>query len=117
MGKSVNSVKHHKCQLRLTPARPVLNEIGIDRVRASLLNEVGNSRMQSLVVLVVFTDFSVVAIGRYARHIYVGQPKQYPDIPLPFSRSGPSCSKLRMSLVSVSLKFPTLISQIRQYFC
>ena len=88
MGKSVNSVKHHKCQLHLTPARPVLNEIGIDRVTASLLNEFGNSRMQSLVVLVVFTDFSVFATGRYARHIYVGQPEQYLDIPRPVFKIG-----------------------------
>ena len=29
---------------------------------------------------------------------------------------GPSCSKLTTSLVNVSLKFQTLISQIRQYF-
>lgn len=39
--------------------------------------------MQNLVVSVVFTDFSVFAIGRYAQHIYVGQPEQYPDIPRP----------------------------------
>ena len=31
-------------------------------------------------------------------------------------RTGPSCSKLTMSLVNVSLKFQTLISQICQYF-
>ena len=31
-------------------------------------------------------------------------------------RSGPSCSKLTTSLVIISLKFQTLISQIRQYF-
>ena len=30
--------------------------------------------------------------------------------------SGPSCSKLTTSLVNVSLKFQTLISQIHQYF-
>ena len=30
-------------------------------------------------------------------------------------RSGPSCSKLKTSLVNVSLKFQTLISEIRQY--
>ena len=30
--------------------------------------------------------------------------------------SGPSCSKLTTSLVNVSLKFQTLISQIRRYF-
>ena len=30
--------------------------------------------------------------------------------------SGPGCSKLTMSLVNVSLKFQTLISEIRQYF-
>ena len=29
---------------------------------------------------------------------------------------GPSCSKLTTSLVNVSLKFQTLISQISQYF-
>ena len=29
---------------------------------------------------------------------------------------GPGCSKLTRSLVNVSLKFQTLISQIRQYF-
>ena len=29
---------------------------------------------------------------------------------------GPGCSKLTMSLVNVSLKFQTLISQISQYF-
>ena len=32
------------------------------------------------------------------------------------SRSGPSCSKLTMSLVNVSLKFQTLILQIHCYF-
>ena len=31
-------------------------------------------------------------------------------------RSGPGCSKLTTSLVNVSLKFQTLISQICQYF-
>ena len=30
---------------------------------------------------------------------------------------GPSCSKLTMSLVNVSLKFQMLISEICQYFC
>ena len=30
--------------------------------------------------------------------------------------SGPGCSKLTMSLVNMSLKFQTLISQIHQYF-
>ena len=30
--------------------------------------------------------------------------------------SGPGCSKLTTSLVNVSLKFQTLISNIRQYF-
>ena len=33
------------------------------------------------------------------------------------NRSGPSCSKLMTSLVNVSLKFQTLISDICQYFC
>ena len=33
-----------------------------------------------------------------------------------FYFSGPCCSKLMMSLVNVSLKFQTLISQICQYF-
>ena len=32
------------------------------------------------------------------------------------STCGPGCSKLTTSLVNVSLKFQTLISQIRQYF-
>ena len=32
------------------------------------------------------------------------------------STSGPSCSKLTTSLVNVSLKFQTLISQISRYF-
>ena len=32
------------------------------------------------------------------------------------NRPGPSCSKLTTSLVNVSLKFQTLISQICQYF-
>ena len=32
------------------------------------------------------------------------------------SKSGPGCSKLTISLVNVSLKFQTLISQICQYF-
>ena len=31
-------------------------------------------------------------------------------------QSGPGCSKLTTSLVNTSLKFQTLISQIRQYF-
>ena len=31
-------------------------------------------------------------------------------------RSGPGCSKLMTSLVNVSLKFQTLISEIRHYF-
>ena len=31
--------------------------------------------------------------------------------------SGPSCSKLTMSLVNVLLNFQTFISQICQYFC
>ena len=31
-------------------------------------------------------------------------------------RAGPGCSKLTTSLVNVSLKFQTLISQICQYF-
>ena len=31
-------------------------------------------------------------------------------------RPGPGCSKLTTSLVNVSLKFQTLISEIRQYF-
>ena len=35
---------------------------------------------------------------------------------LKLNRSGPGCSKLRTSLVNVSLKFQRLISQIRQYF-
>ena len=30
--------------------------------------------------------------------------------------TGPGCSKLRTSLVNVSLKFQTLISEIRRYF-
>ena len=34
----------------------------------------------------------------------------------PHCNPGPGCSKLTMSLVNVSLKFQTLISQIRQYF-
>ena len=34
----------------------------------------------------------------------------------PRKRTGPGCSKLTTSLVNVSLKFQTLISQIRQYF-
>ena len=34
----------------------------------------------------------------------------------PFRRSGPGCSKLTTSLVNVSLKFPTLISNTCQYF-
>ena len=33
-----------------------------------------------------------------------------------FSCAGPSCSKLTTSLVNVSLKFQTLISEISQYF-
>ena len=32
------------------------------------------------------------------------------------SRTGPSCSKLTMSLVNETLKFQALISQICQYF-
>ena len=32
------------------------------------------------------------------------------------SKPGPGCSKLTTSLVNVSLKFPTLISQTRQHF-
>ena len=36
------------------------------------------------------------------------------DIPCLYS-SGPSCSKLRTSLVNISLKFQTYISQICQY--
>ena len=32
------------------------------------------------------------------------------------SSSGPSCSKLTTSLVNVSLKFQTLLSNIRHYF-
>ena len=32
------------------------------------------------------------------------------------NHSGPGCSKLTTSLVNVSLKFQTLISQICQYF-
>ena len=35
---------------------------------------------------------------------------------VPHKRPGPSCSKLTTSLVNVSLKFQTLISQICQYF-
>ena len=31
-------------------------------------------------------------------------------------RSGPGCSKLTMSLVNVSLKFQTFISEIHQHF-
>ena len=37
-------------------------------------------------------------------------------IPATVSKSGPGCSKLTTSLVNVSLKFQTLISEIRQYF-
>ena len=33
-----------------------------------------------------------------------------------FKKTGPGCSKLMMSLVNVSLKFQTLISEICQYF-
>ena len=33
-----------------------------------------------------------------------------------YSQSGPGCSKLTTSLVNVSLKFQTLISNICQYF-
>ena len=36
---------------------------------------------------------------------------------LPFTSSGPGCLKLTTSLVNVLLKFQTLVSQIRQYFC
>ena len=32
------------------------------------------------------------------------------------NESGPGCSKLTTSLVNVSLKFQTLISNVRQYF-
>ena len=32
------------------------------------------------------------------------------------TRPGPCCSKLMMSLFNISLKFQTLISNIRQYF-
>ena len=35
---------------------------------------------------------------------------------LSYTQSGPRCTKLTMSLVNVSLKFQTLISEIRQYF-
>ena len=35
---------------------------------------------------------------------------------LPKKRSGPGCSKLTTSLVNISLKFQTLISEICQYF-
>ena len=38
------------------------------------------------------------------------------QIGLVVRNSGPSCSKLTMSLVNVSLKFQTLISIIGQYF-
>ena len=31
--------------------------------------------------------------------------------------AGPSCSELMMSLVNISLKFQTLISNIYQFFC
>ena len=34
----------------------------------------------------------------------------------PMKRPGPGCSKLTTSLVNVSLKFQTIVSQIRQYF-
>ena len=33
-----------------------------------------------------------------------------------FKKLGPSCSKLTTSLVNVSLKFQTLLSEISQYF-
>ena len=42
------------------------------------------------------------------------------DDPIKFTirlTSGPGCSKLTTSLVDVSLKFQTLISEICQYFC
>ena len=35
----------------------------------------------------------------------------------PQNTTWPGCSKLTTSLVNVSLKFQTLISEIRQYFC
>ena len=34
-----------------------------------------------------------------------------------YKQSGPGCSKLTTLLVNVSLKFQTLISELRQYFC
>ena len=37
-------------------------------------------------------------------------------LPLSCQSTGPGCSKLTTSLVKVSLKFQTLISQICQYF-
>ena len=39
---------------------------------------------------------------------------QFKDSP---KRPGPGCSKLTTSLVDVSLKFQTLISQISNIFC
>ena len=38
------------------------------------------------------------------------------SVDCPDQQSGPGCSKLTMSLVNVSLKFQTLISEIIQYF-
>ena len=40
----------------------------------------------------------------------------YPKTKELFETAGPGCSKLTMSLVKVSLKFQTLISQISRYF-
>ena len=56
--------------------------------------------------------------------ICAGQPHDFTtyqvsallDVNCKRSLSGPGCSKLTISLVNVSLKFQTLISNIRQYF-
>ena len=45
----------------------------------------------------------------------VASPKSIP-FPLYDTISEPGCSKLTMSLVNVSLKFQTLVSEICQYF-
>ena len=59
----------------------------------------------------------IVFDGSYQSHSSISQDcLRYLGSFCRWKSSGPGCSKLMMSLVKVSLKFQTLISEICQYF-
>ena len=50
------------------------------------------------------------------KHIRVVASFESLPVHVKYYRAGPGCSKLTTSLVNISLKFQTVISQKRQYF-